>query len=461
MRFDPALPVAVFLGPSLAQDEARALLPANYYPPVRMGDVYRLLASGVETIAIIDGVFHQTTPVWQREILCALEEGIRVVGGASMGALRAAELAPYGMEGVGTIFGWYRDGHIDGDDEVALRHADESAGFRALSEPLVNLRHNLARARARELLSAPEHDALLAVVAQRYFADRSWRLLRESAPYAALPAERRDALTRFLGEHAEDLKALDARAVLATCAATTAPRASPPAAAAWSYQGTLRPFRQSLLAADGSLVSGEALLREGGIDASEWAALLRDSARRFLLLDWMQRHGLAAAPAYRAAWIGRWRAEGAGRGEPAWCRANGLTGTELEAALARRADVDWLLEHGADHLAGDPRHAPLLRCPARARHAADWFLACWAQEMGIRHPEGATTTADDDQSRLTGAAAVAGWVLAKEPAHFGYLQWSGEADALEDLKLAGRGAELAARIRAATATATANGEARP
>ena len=75
MRYDPNVPRAVFLGPSFAPAAAAALLPANYYPPVRMGDVYRLLACGVETIVIIDGVFHQSTPVWQREILAALEAG--------------------------------------------------------------------------------------------------------------------------------------------------------------------------------------------------------------------------------------------------------------------------------------------------------------------------------------------------------------------------------------------------
>ena len=55
-----------------------------------MGDVYRLVATGVRTILIIDGVFHWVTPVWQREIRTALESGIVVIGAASMGALRAA-----------------------------------------------------------------------------------------------------------------------------------------------------------------------------------------------------------------------------------------------------------------------------------------------------------------------------------------------------------------------------------
>ena len=45
--------------------------------------------------------------------------GTQVFGAASMGALRAAELAPFGMIGVGAIFAAYRDGRLTGDDEVA------------------------------------------------------------------------------------------------------------------------------------------------------------------------------------------------------------------------------------------------------------------------------------------------------------------------------------------------------
>ena len=114
----------MFLGPSLARDKARSVLDADYYPPAGKGDVYRIIASGVKTIVLIDGVFHNAPSVWQRELLDAMDEGIRVVGAASMGALRAAELHLFGMIGRGTIFEWYRDGIIEGDDEVALLHAE-------------------------------------------------------------------------------------------------------------------------------------------------------------------------------------------------------------------------------------------------------------------------------------------------------------------------------------------------
>ena len=67
------------------------------------GDVYRATLDQVQTIAIIDGYFDRVPAVWHKEILWALNMGIRVIGAASMGAIRAAELAPFGMEGVGRI----------------------------------------------------------------------------------------------------------------------------------------------------------------------------------------------------------------------------------------------------------------------------------------------------------------------------------------------------------------------
>src|SRR5262245_8594564 len=125
-------PIAVFLGPSLPREQARAILEARYEPPARMGDIYRILGD-VRAVVLIDGVFHSVPAVWQREILDALAEGVPVYGASSMGALRAAELYTYGMVGIGTVFGWYRDGIIDADDEVTLLHGPEDAGYVALS----------------------------------------------------------------------------------------------------------------------------------------------------------------------------------------------------------------------------------------------------------------------------------------------------------------------------------------
>ena len=70
----------------------------------------RSSATRPRAVGIIDGYFQQVPSVWHKEILWAMAQGVHVFGSASMGALRAAELAPFGMRGVGLIFEAYRDG---------------------------------------------------------------------------------------------------------------------------------------------------------------------------------------------------------------------------------------------------------------------------------------------------------------------------------------------------------------
>jgi hypothetical protein len=145
--------IAVFLGPSLPAREARRLLPdARVFPPARQGDVWRALARRPRAIALIDGVFESEPSVWHREILDALDAGVPVIGAASMGALRAAELAGQGMRGVGRIYRWYRDGVVRDDAEVALLHADAEHGYQPLTVPLVNVRWAAEVARRRGVL---------------------------------------------------------------------------------------------------------------------------------------------------------------------------------------------------------------------------------------------------------------------------------------------------------------------
>ena len=88
-----------FVGPSIPPNAAQALAPeVTLLPPARAGDVYRAMAHGeARVIGLVDGVFGSVGSVWHKEILLALHAGVRVVGAASMGALRAAELDVFGM----------------------------------------------------------------------------------------------------------------------------------------------------------------------------------------------------------------------------------------------------------------------------------------------------------------------------------------------------------------------------
>src|SRR3954453_22610245 len=108
----------VFLGPTLPRAQAASLLPGGrVLPPARQGDVFRAVrAHRPRCIGLVDGAFLDVPAVWHREILWAMERGVRVMGGASMGALRAAELHAFGMQGVGQVFAAYRDGALPGWD---------------------------------------------------------------------------------------------------------------------------------------------------------------------------------------------------------------------------------------------------------------------------------------------------------------------------------------------------------
>ena len=129
----------VFVGPTLAAAEVRARLPdAVVLPPVAVGEVLaRVRRRPPRVIAIIDGYFERMAAVWHKELLCALARGVAVWGAASMGALRAAELAPFGMRGVGPIYRAFARGALVADDEVAVAHLPAAHGYRAISDALV------------------------------------------------------------------------------------------------------------------------------------------------------------------------------------------------------------------------------------------------------------------------------------------------------------------------------------
>ncbi|HEY9245535.1 MAG TPA: TfuA-like protein, partial [Candidatus Methanoperedens sp.] len=112
--------IVVYTGTSITHGDARKFLDADYRPPVRRDDIRRIISSGPDIIGIIDGVFFDSAAVAHREIIEALKSGIIVVGGGSMGALRASELDSYGMIGVGRIYEMYKNGVIESDDEVAV-----------------------------------------------------------------------------------------------------------------------------------------------------------------------------------------------------------------------------------------------------------------------------------------------------------------------------------------------------
>jgi hypothetical protein len=209
----------VFVGPSLPAAEARRLLPGcQILPPVRHGDLLRLRPAAGDRALIIDGLFLQSAPVRHKEILLLLDQRVTVAGSSSMGALRAAELWPYGMRGVGEVFRLHRDLVVTSDDEVAVIHCSAEEEYRALSEPLVNIRIALREARAAGAISADEEARFLGVARTIPFRSRGFRMLDRLArdELGTGPADRFDSWRRV---HARDAKADDARLLLRMAAA--------------------------------------------------------------------------------------------------------------------------------------------------------------------------------------------------------------------------------------------------
>jgi TfuA-like protein len=111
------------------------------WPPIRHGDLFDAAIRAGDIVVIVDGVYHQARALRHKETLAAMGRGGTRDRGASIGALRAAELAPFGMLGVGDIYTAYASGEITGDDEVAVGQALDGE-FAALARALVNLRQD-------------------------------------------------------------------------------------------------------------------------------------------------------------------------------------------------------------------------------------------------------------------------------------------------------------------------------
>lgn len=217
----------VFAGPTIPSQEIRAIVDVVCLPPVAHGDVYRVSLERPRAIGIIDGYFEQQPAVWHKEILWALSEGIQVFGSASMGALRAAELAPFGMVGVGSIFEAYRDGLLEDDDEVAVVHGSEETGYRAGSDAMVNIRATVERARSSGVLDSESAAAMLRIARSLFYAERTYARVLEHAREEGVPDSTLASFRRWLPAGAVNQKRDDAVAMLHAMRASLSAEAAP------------------------------------------------------------------------------------------------------------------------------------------------------------------------------------------------------------------------------------------
>jgi hypothetical protein len=214
-------PIWVFVGPSLPPSARPASNDFVWRPPAMAGDALEAIEAGPRAVVLLDGLFDLYPAIRHKELLALMAEGVPVIGGASMGALRAAELHPFGMIGVGAIFQAYVSGRLVGDDEVALLHGPQEMDWAALTVPLVNVRATLVRAVRERVLATEAARGLRAVATGVFFQDRTWATVIDAAR-DELPAEAIERFAAWVQTGYVDLKRRDALACLAVASALPA-----------------------------------------------------------------------------------------------------------------------------------------------------------------------------------------------------------------------------------------------
>lgn len=418
--------VFIFLGPSLSVTEARAALPDTdapvlYLPPVAQGDVYRVARHRPRAIGIIDGYFERVPAVWHKEILWAMAQGIHVYGASSMGALRAAELAAFGMIGVGEIFSAFHRGALEDDDEVAVIHAPKELGYRPLSEAMVNIRATLARAAEAAVIAAATRDALTAAAKALFYRDRGYARVLQRGAELGLDAGELAALRAWLPGGAIHQKRDDALAMLRRMSHDLA---GPPAPLRVRYRLEHTEWwdhaqrRAGALALDGDEVRAlehEALAEELRLDPTTHARVRDGATMRCLALAEAERLALTVdAASLDEALLALRRDHGLH--EPAaldaWLADNGLDAAALRPLLAEQVRIGRVraeLERAASErvpdelralgLYGGLQRRALAKRRVLAEHdlhdagpedldcAPEEVLAWYFEQLGMRAPE--------------------------------------------------------------------------
>ncbi len=229
----------LFAGPSLsgtgwADDRTGERATLVCRGPAGQGDIARAVVEGATAVGLIDGRYEDIAAVWHKEILFAIGEGVQVFGAASMGALRAAECADFGMIGIGQVFERYRSGELADDAAVAVTHAPPELDHAPLTEALVNVEATIAHFRKLRAISDEESERLDRSARALFFKERTYARILAHAGLDA--GERGAALKALIKACRVDVKRQDALALLRYMEHMQPARGEPPAE--WTLQPT-------------------------------------------------------------------------------------------------------------------------------------------------------------------------------------------------------------------------------
>jgi hypothetical protein len=355
--------------------ERLAGIDAGILPPAAQGDVVSAVQQlRPRIVGLIDGAFLNVRAVWHREILFALTEGVHVFGGASMGALRAAELDAFGMRGIGAIYDAYRTGAWPGfdevfedDDEVAVIHAPPEAGCVPLSDSMADIRATVLAAETAGIISGQQRGQMTGAMKALHFGQRSFARLAELGDAA---------FATWLRNGAVRQKKLDALALL-DAVASLAAEDPPPFRAQFRMERALVWERALHAVHEQPDDTTQMVLQELRLDPPHWRAVAQAA------LGHVHVSEVALSDAEFAVRLGQVREQrGLWRREDldAWMAENAAGWPELRRLLQQEAAVATALRHDhahleaamLDQLRAGGAFAPLLRrAQAKAQMASE------------------------------------------------------------------------------------------
>jgi hypothetical protein len=342
----------IFTGPTITSVEAIAELKAVYLPPAAGGDVYRAALHRPQAIGIIDGYFQSVPTVRHKEILWAMNRGIHVFGSASIGALRAAELHAFGMEGVGAVFELFRDGILEDDDEVAVAHGPAETGFLSASEAMVNIRQTLRKAERLGVISTELRVKLEKIGKELFYPDRDYStMLRHASENGSSQAEL-TRLREWLPNHQVNQKREDALLMLRVIRSRLEQGLTPKSVSyyfeqtvmwqsAWRESGELRLDLNGL----GDSVTLESLLDELKLEGTKYREHRIAALERFFALREAERLRLNVDEQRKTTTAMEFRRERDLMDVAAferWLNDNNLKDDQFDALMDDEARVKWV-----------------------------------------------------------------------------------------------------------------------
>ncbi|MGQ4389007.1 TfuA-like protein [Streptomyces sp. SAS_270] len=216
----------VVYGASSVRPLDPALLAAvELRPPVRRGDLTALKQREPGVVVLIDGLFGATMAVTPTECRDLLDAGWTVVGCSSMGALRAADLWPLGMIGIGDIYTLFRLGTLTSDADVAVALSPED-DHGELTVSTVHLRAVLQAALSDGTVTAALRERMARRAEDIYWLERSWAACRAAWRTDGIPSAAIESVLRLGRDARLHPKVRDAETTLRSVLAQTWPGTS-------------------------------------------------------------------------------------------------------------------------------------------------------------------------------------------------------------------------------------------